>query len=252
MYRKKINLIMSCLLLFFLVWSPAVWAETYLQYQDRGNRHEGIKRKPVSGYDIELISVRADYKEQTTRLPDILKLRFYLNQDSEVYLTVRELEYKHFYWMDKVKPKRWGKGFQNEFEWPTQEVIRQLGQLGMYDLGVVARLEREEPSKVEQIAPVIFYHSQFPNTIKGYLFTFKTGGDARLICSIYKEGEKEPVFTRTFRRQRGGRPFTVRWDSSKSSEGFYRLVVNGYLLTTNDRINQIVRFYHQPQVKRPL
>lgn len=250
MYRKKINLMMWYMLLFLLAWVSSVQAETSLQYQNRGNRHEGIKLKPVSGYDIELISVRTDYTEQANRVPDTFKLRFYLNQDSDVYLTVRELEYREYYWMDKVKPQKpWKKGFQNEFEWPTQEVIRQLDRLKMYDLGVVARLEREEPSKAEQVAPVIFYFSQLPDTIKGYLFTLKTNGDAHLTCSVYKEGEKDPVFTQIFRRQRGGRPFTVRWESSKASEGFYRLVVNGYFLTTNDRINQIVHFYHKPIVK---
>jgi len=240
---------MCCLLLFLFTWASSVQAETSLQYQDRGNRHEGIKPKPVAGYDIELISVRANYKEQASHLPDTFKLRFYLNRDSDVYLTVRELEYKYYYWMDRVKPQHWSKGFHNEFEWSTQEVIRQIDQLGMYDLGVVARLERGEPSKAEQVAPVIFYHSQLPETIQGYLFTFKTNGDARLTCSVYKDAEKEPAFTRTFRRQRGGRPFTLRWDSSKASEGSYRLVVKGYFLNTAERIDQTIQFYHKSKVK---
>lgn len=232
MHRKKINLMMWSMLLFLFAWGTFVWS---------------------SGYDIELLSVRADYEERADPIPDTFKVRFYLNQDSDVYLTVRELEYKYYYWMDKIKPpKPWKKGGWNEFEWSTQKVIQQLGQLKMYDLGVVARLEREEPSKAEQVTPVIFYHSQPPDTIKGYLFTFKTNGDAWLNCLVYKEEEKEPVFTQIFRRQGGGRPFTVKWDSSKASEGSYRLVIKGYFLNTNDPINQIVHFYHKPKVEKPL
>ena len=46
----------------------------------------------------------------------------------------------------------------------------------------------------------------------------------------------------------GGKPFTVRWDSSTAGEGFYKLVVKGYFLGTGDSIEQTVLFYHQPVV----
>lgn len=34
-----------------------------LQYQNRGNRHEGLRPKPVSGYDIELLSALVEHRE---------------------------------------------------------------------------------------------------------------------------------------------------------------------------------------------
>ncbi len=87
-----------------------------------------------------------------------LKVKLYLEQPSKVHLTVRELDYKYYYWMDKVQPSQpWRSGFDNLFEWLTQEVIQRLGELKMYDLGVVARLEKADPSKVERVSPVIFY-----------------------------------------------------------------------------------------------
>ena len=46
-----------------LSWPPQLHAQLDLQYQQRGDRYEGVKPKPVSGYDIELISVLADYQE---------------------------------------------------------------------------------------------------------------------------------------------------------------------------------------------
>lgn len=220
-----------------------------LQYQDRGDRYEGIKPRPVSDYDIELISAIMNYQEKVTQVPEYFKIKFFLDHISEVHLTVRELDYKHFYWMDKIKPsKTWRPGFNNMFTWPTRDVIQQLKGIELYDLGVVARLNREIPSKVEQVAPVIFYHNQFPPVINGYLFTFKTNEDARLTCSIYKEGVAKPVFTSIFQRQRGGRPFTVRWDCKEAAEGSYKLVINGYFLDTNNPIDQTVRFIHHQRV----
>jgi len=194
--------------------------------------------------------VLVNYKEETKQMPGRFKMKFYLKGPSLVYLTVRELDYKYYYWMDKVKPHvPWRTGFQNVFEWPTQDVIQQLKEIKMYDLGAVARLEKPEPGKVEQIAPIILYHSQFPPTIKGYLFTFRINGDARLTCYVYKEGEVEPVSGQIFPRKRGGRPFTISWEGSTAEEGSYKLVIRGYFLDNNDPVDQTVQFYHQPIVK---
>jgi hypothetical protein len=250
MYRLKSSAMISFALLFILGCVPYALAEMHLQYRNRGDRYEGIKPRPVSGYDIELISARVDYKEEVVQMPEWLKVNFYLHRPSQVHVIVRELDYKYYYWLDKVQPsKPWRAGFSNMFGWSTRDVIQQLDMLQVYDLGVVARLERPEPSKVERVAPVILYYSQLPMTIDAYLFTFKISGDARLTCAIYKEGGSEPLFTRFFRRQRGGQPFTVRWPSSTAGEGFYKLVVGGYFLDTNDPIEQTVSFYHQPFVQ---
>jgi hypothetical protein len=241
---------MSFALLFILGWALCAMASTHLQYRNRGDRYEGIKPRPVSGYDIELISARVDYKEEVIGIPDRLKVNFYLERPSQVHLIVRELDYKYYYWLDKIQPPRpWRSGFSNVFEWSTRDVIQQLDVLEVYDLGVVVRLEKSEPSKAERIAPVILYHSRSPSAIDAYLFTFKTSGDARLTCSIYKEGGSDPLFAQVFRRQRGGRPFTVRWHTSAAVESFYKLVIRGYFLDTNDPIEQTVSFYHQPVVK---
>lgn len=80
------------------------WADSHLTYQNRGTHYEGIKPKPVSGFDIELISVLADYREPATTLPEKLKVQFYLPEDSKVHRTVRELDYRQFYWLDQVTP----------------------------------------------------------------------------------------------------------------------------------------------------
>jgi hypothetical protein len=235
--------------LLLLVWEPSSVADT-LQYQSRGNRYEGVKPKPVAGYDIELISVLVDYMEEVNQMPDRLKVKFYLKRPSEVHLTVRELDYKDYYWMDRVKPTEpWRSGFDNLFEWPTQDVIKRLEGIKMYGLGAVARLEKSEPSIEENVAPLIFYHYKFPSIIMGYLFTCKTSSHARLNCKIYKEGESAPLFCQKGSEKRGGRPFTVRWNSSQAEEGSYKLVITGSFLDDNKKFSQTVKFYHRPNVE---
>jgi hypothetical protein len=177
-------------------------------------------------------------------------VKFYLEQPSEVHLIVRELDYKYHYWLDKVELiEPWQRGFTNVFEWPTQEVVQQLEGLTMHALGVVTRLEKSYPDKVEKVSPAIFYHTKFPTTIERYKFTFKTREDVRLRCSVYKVSEKDPVFARIFRKKKGGRPFTVQWDSSTAPAGWYKLVVTGSSLETAEHIAQEVHFYHTPEVK---
>ena len=102
MNRGKLNQIAILILFALFAWTSFAAAQTHMQYQDRGNRYEGIKSRPVSGYNIELISARVDYKEKTEQMPKWFKVKFYLEEASKVYLTVRELDYKHYYWMAYV------------------------------------------------------------------------------------------------------------------------------------------------------
>ena len=247
--RHGPSLVIGFVLLSLLALTSSPSADTRLEYQKRGNRYEGIKPRPVSGYDIELIAALVDYKEEANQIPDRIKVLFYLERPSEVHLIVRELDYKYYYWMDKVQPNEpWRPGTNNIFEWPTQDVLRELKEVTLYDLGVVARLQKPDPGKIEQVAPAILYHSRLPAARKRYLFTFKASGNARLTASVYREGEKTGLFTQIFQRQPGGRPFTVRW-SAMGLAGSYRLVVTGYFLDTNVPIDQVVNFYHHPDVK---
>jgi hypothetical protein len=227
-----------------------LWADSSLNYQDRGDRHEGLRPKPVSGYDIEVISVLADYQEPATQLPDQLRVGFYL-RDKTPHLTVREQDYRLYYWLDKVKPaKEWRAMSMNEYTWPTAVVLRQLDQkLNPYELGVLIRLGREGPAQNEEIAPAILYHGQPPDRIAGYLFTMKTNGDARLSCKVLGGKGSAELMTRAFRRLPGGRPFTVEWNAAGAQEGEYELACHGYFLDTNQRLEQTIRFFHKPTAR---
>lgn len=252
MYVKKTSLMVCLMYFFFFIWVFSVQAQTGgddLRYQKRtndgDNYYEGIKSKPLSAYDIELVSALVNYGETTSSLPEQFKIKYYLKSPANVYLTVQELDNKYFYWLDKTKSGK--AGFDNTFEWPTNKVIQYLG-INIYDLGIVARLNRAEPGIREEVAPVIFYHLQSPANIKEYLFTFKTSGDAYLWYTIYKKWEEKPYSEIFSRKSRGGRPFTIRW-SAGTEEGFFDLVIKGYFLDTNYPIGQTVSFYHQPKVK---
>jgi len=245
------TLLLSVTVLFGGAVSP-VHAQDALDYQKRANRFEGVRAKPVSGFDIELLAAQVDYLDNPDKLGERFHVRFFLKRPGEVYLVVRELDYQHYYWLDKVAPRSpWQPGFGNEFDWPTTDVVQRLGDLRISDLGVVARLGRENPSAIEEVAPALFYQSQFPDKVEGYVFRFRIREDAKLKGAIYKEGGGEPVFVRDLGRQLGDRPFAFKWDaaSSHAAEGVYKLVLSGYLLDTNQKISQVVQFYHRPVVK---
>jgi hypothetical protein len=69
MSRKILSLMLGFLLLVSFKGHSAL-AQPDLQYRNRGNRYEGVKPKPVAGYDIELISVLVDYREEAKRMPN--------------------------------------------------------------------------------------------------------------------------------------------------------------------------------------
>ena len=78
-------------MLLFAMFTPMAYGDN-LDYQDRGDRWEGIKPQPVSGQGIELLSVLAYYGEKWQSMPTHCKLKFYLpEQRKEVNLKVREV-----------------------------------------------------------------------------------------------------------------------------------------------------------------
>lgn len=227
-----------------------LWAQLELEYQSRGQWHEGVRAKPVSGLDIELISVLVDYQDnlEGKNFPNKVKLKFYLERDQEVFITVRELDYQAYYWLDQVeKPEKWKSGFGNEFVWPAKPILKALRPpIALYDLGALVRLDKKVSSTEERIAPGILYHTNLPDRIEGYAFTLKTGEDARLNIQVIQKTTGKEIQSQRFRKKRAGRPFTIIWNAQEASEGVYQLVIKGFSLVTNEKIHKIITFYHQP------
>jgi hypothetical protein len=241
------NLFINFALMMLLSFQTALVYGGSLDYQNRGNRWEGIAPNPVSGLDIELLSALVDYNEKWQPLPAACKLKFYLPKSANVDLTVRELRPKHFYKMDRVLPKSsWQTGF-NQYQWSTGDVIAALN-LNIPKLGVVARLTKT-PSSAEQVAPVVFYHSTMPKNVGGYLFAFKVGGSAQLKYAIYQGHSETPTASGDLGKQSVGEPFVVYWKSANAQEGPYELIVDGHFLDNFLPIHQSVRFYHKPSFK---
>jgi hypothetical protein len=233
------------IVLLFAMHIPLVHADE-LDYQNRGDRWEGIKAQPVSGQDIELLSALVDHRENWKHLPSNCKLKLYLQNAVDVDIEVQELRPKHFYKMDRVVPKTaWQQGF-NDFQWLTSDVIAPL-KLKMTTLGIVARLAAR--SDAEHVAPVIFYHATPPTAINGYLFAFKIGGSAKLKYAIYQGKHQTPLIKDDLGKQFVGEPFVIYWDSRNAQAGAYELIVDGYFLNNNEPIHQVVHFYHQPLIK---
>lgn len=246
-----IRVIIAALLALSIAISPSSRSADQGVYQNRGNRYEGIKPKPVAGSDIELLSARVDYEEPAQSLPQDLKVKFYLQARSEAFVTVRELANRYYYWLDKVQPAvPWGAGFGNSFDWPAKDVLQQLSPLRMYDLGILVRLDHPEPSAAEHVAPAIFYHSAYPPQVAGYLFVFRLNGTAHINAAVFPETQQQtPLYRQVLPRQAGGAPFTIKWDASKAPAGQYRLVIGGWFSDSNQPINQSVLFAHQPAVR---
>jgi hypothetical protein len=176
----------ACLSGICLMISSSALGQEKLEYQRRANRYEGIKPKPVSGFDIELLSARIDHQDNADSMGERFQVRFFLERPRPVHLVVRELDYKHYYWLDKVEPKSpWRAGFANAFDWPTADVIRQLDGLKLYNLGVVARLDKPEPGAIEKVAPAVLYQSQQPTEVRGYVFTFRLRDEAKVKGIVY-------------------------------------------------------------------
>lgn len=245
MARASIPTVIGLITILGLLCS-VLWAQPELEYQERGDYFEGVKPRPVSGFDIEVLSALVDYKEAASRLPDRLRVRFYLDKKSDVHMIVRELDTSLFYWLDKVRPAHsWRDGSYNEFVWPTDKVLQRLDdKLDIYKLGVLVRVGQPTPARVERLAPALLYHSTVPDSIPGYLFTMKTNGDARLSCSIYREGKSDPLTTETFTRAYAGLSFTVHWDARGERDGDYTLVCKGFFLDTSEKLEQVISFHH--------
>jgi len=243
---------LALLLLGLLFAVPSV-ADQY-DYTDRGDRSEGIRPRLVSGDNIELVSVRAAPVGGTpASVPERMRLSFYLPQQEPVYVTVRELDYRYYYWMDKVRPPEpWQPGKTNSFRWPTRDVLQWLYGRGLQpdELGAVVRLSGTgAPSAEEQVAPAVLSASDKPVAPQSYLFTFKTNVPARLDCKLYPAASRSAVWSKTFKDVRAGLPFTCRVPLRLLRRDDYRLVVDGYSLDTNAPVSEEVRFFHSPDLK---
>jgi hypothetical protein len=228
-----------------------------ISYRVRGDRYEGIVQPKRSGNSIELISAMADYHEANVTIPSSLAVRFYLKEPTKATVSVRGIRVAQNYWMNTIQPHNWERGFNNEYRWPTSEVIQKLEEIKtMYNLGVVVCLGANcdtTDDLVLTVAPAILYSSNLPNVIAGYQFTFKPVAHENLTFNVYQDVDGnatgETIASRIFSDVPPGLPFNVHFDSPKH-EGWYQLQVSGVKLYSEESVSKVIRYYHAPVIPK--
>ena len=271
MSKNKLLYIIGFIFLFSMV--QISYAE--LDYRNRENRWEGIKRPPRSGAVLFLISAKVKHEDCKGPLSGRLKISFNLDDNlvkkynlqnrQATHLTVREINNTHNYWLDQAKITNYKTdGYINRFEWSTFDVLEQLPGNGItcQNLGVLVRLkESNDTLEKEHIAPAILYQTELPLKVIGYDFSFLPLRDCHLVFFAYKDENKplsneQPddtaLFKKTFLHISGNIPFHFLWDTKNLKTGYYALVVNGYLKKKSESFKKTVRFFHTNTVQKQL
>ena len=233
--------------------APAVTqSPANLLYQKRGRYFEGTRGSASTGVPLDLIAAMVDYREPYSSLPPRFQAVLWVPRNEPVYLTVREIEPEHYYWLDNAEPERgWQAGTLNWFQWPTGAVIRYLNHLALNNLGAVAQLGGEDRSKPETVAPVALYHSRPPAEALGYRFVFRPLAGVHLTFTVMADGSTTPVANpQVLPQMTAGEAQTITWKSAGWPEGWYRLSASGYRLSDNTPVDRRIRFYHRPALDR--
>lgn len=245
---------LMCILLLIVMMNPVLlYSDSSLQYKSRGNRNEGILPKPISGYDIELISFQALYSNRSVafnpnKSADYARFKFYLQKEEKVWLLLREINDEKYYRADSFKPdKPWQTGFDNEFVLPVKDVMKPLG-LHPSQIGVIARLRREGPSQEEYAAPVVFTGEKYPDKVSGYLFHLKTAQEAVIKYKIVQP-ESKKTFIEGKKKSDGFSSLALVCDMPDAPDGNYQLVLQGYFVSDNSPILKVIHFYHKAEVQ---
>lgn len=90
-------------------------------------------------------------------------------------MTVREIDNRHFYWLDRARPQPpSAAGKANTFSWGTTQVLQRIAQpLEAMDHGVVGRVGRSEPSAEKRVLRAAMHGTVELTKVSRYLFTFK-------------------------------------------------------------------------------
>jgi len=263
--RTMINLLAQVLTLSgLLVLFPPVRAVAQspdLVYQARSGDpfREGIRPTPSTGPSLNLIAALTDYQEQASRLPAQFRARFYLPDTRTPSLTIREIESRYNYWLGDLNLKEnWRPQAVNEFSWSTDKVVRRLtweGPLGLGDLAAAVRLDSSGlDSNQEDVAPVTLYSLEVPETVEGYRFVFLPNQRMRLQFQVFPDKGNQPLEApQTLSVVLAGSPQPVAWKMGNARDGWYKLVIKGFLLSDNagnSSVSRVVRFYHSRRFRK--
>ncbi len=229
--------------LFLLaIGAPADGQPEKSDYQDRGDRFEGRRRHPVGGNEIELIGAMVEGTEPLGSLPAELALSFYLHEEGEPRIVVRERQPRKEYWLDQVRPTQsWLVRSVNRFTWPASAALAEL-QVDPANLLALVRLGYGSPRVSELVAPAQLAgpKAAFPDAGAVYRFTFLMSRPAEVEARLNGcTGEVTPARLESPRRL----AFDIRVILNGKGSQLCRLDLEGEMLDDAARVAQSVSFY---------
>ena len=237
----------ACLAGVLALAGPFTQSNQTLLFQNRGDRHEGIRTISVGGSDVELLSARVDNTVQpNASWGERVVLRFYLPEKQDVFITVRQMRSRStYYWLDRVQGT-WQPGAVNEYGWPTRPVLLELPDVRIDDLGATVRVGRDDPlARTQRVLPAVVSTQPPAVPTRAYRFVFKTNSRARVGAVVYAESEEQ--YRRPENWEQAGSPFTILWNAGQARERWYRLVLTGYF-DNNTPLDKEILFYHRPSL----
>jgi hypothetical protein len=235
---------------FIFLGTNLLLGQSGLEYRKRGDRYEGLMDRLVgASRKIDIVSAMVTYEDKAPQIPDSLKIRYCLDQPRTVYVSVREKIPNVLYGMDTTRPASGSRGgFQNEYQWSTGEVIRKIdGFTDMYQLAVLARLD-EKTGFEQSIVPVIFYHTNLPRSVSGYLFTFVSPADANIEWT-FSDVDGRRLSSGVHKGAARGDLVEVAWNASRS-DGWYKLSIHAAAAISSSDVYGVVHFFHCNSLSR--
>jgi hypothetical protein len=237
-----------------------------LLYQQRGDREEGLRTIPVAGgLQVELVSARIEGPASTSQPPtpasftwaETVTVRFYLPEPDDAFLTVRQLRAQaSYYWLTFPARRearlagKWTAGATNEYAWPTSSVLARLPEIRLGDLGAVVRMGQQGATNLQRVLPAALFDREPIEVVDAYRFSLRPLSRVNVTAVILRDSTE--LQRRDSTVEDADSPMTVRWRPGTAPEGWYRLVVSAASGNQQARLDQEIRFYHQPVLRRAI
>ncbi len=249
---KKTFLMLS-LFLFITLTASSFMAVASAQYEYRKlsnpNRMEGLRKVPMSGTGISLLSFITYCEPLSLSDSPVLRIRFFLLQPSEVYITAVELR-RHGASHYHMKPLQtsWSSGWQEFDSWPTSDFLQPL-DISLDEVGIVARLGTDRPGS-GTIAPILLYEKNYPvESMKYTVHLLPKNTLSRVDYSVIRITDNEVVESRRLLNLAANVPFAVVFSLAGHKSGQYRLLINSKELGRTSGPSRQFIFYHRRQLR---
>ena len=237
-------------------WATAQY-DPRLQYQRRGHRDEGLRTVAVGGFDVELMSARIEPTPSATAFnppkgrawKEHLVARFFVPELGPALLRIRQTRSQSgYYWLtfptrsEPALASAWKAGRTNEYAWPTADVLANLREVTLDDLGALVTFGESASTNIQHALPVGLFDQEPIEVATAYRFTFRAPRKVNVSATITRDGP--PLLTRARTWEEADSPFTVRWAPANAPDGWYKLALTGFF-DNNAPLNREVRFYHR-------